>query len=76
VGTLAERPATGRPGLVTHHWQIVEAFTGMGSGMQSMLAKGKCEDRNKQLMLALPEKSRREYVCLPDTVDPPGPKGK
>jgi hypothetical protein len=48
----------------------------MGSGMQSMLAKGKCEDRNKQLMLALPEKSRREYVCLPDTVDPPGPKGK
>jgi hypothetical protein len=71
------RPVEGRPGYVWDQHSIVEAFTGgIGGGMDSALARGSCENRKKQMMLALPEKSRRGYLCLPDTVDPRGPKGK
>ena len=71
------RPVEGRPGYVWPQWQIVEAFTGgIGGNMGPMLAQRKCEDRKKQEALALREKSRTELSCLPDTVDPRGPKGK
>lgn len=67
------RAVVGEPSLVTHHWQIVEAFTGLGGSMTSMLARGHCERQKKELILALPEKSRTEYLCLPDTIDPRRP---
>jgi len=70
------RPVETKPGFVTYHYQIVEAFTGLGSTMNSMLAQRKCEERKKQLVIALPEKAGTEYVCLPDTIDPRGPKTK
>jgi hypothetical protein len=68
-------PASTRPGGLTGQWSIVEAYTGLPS-MESMVAKGGCDKRKKELELALPEKSRTEFLCLPDTIDPRGPKGK
>lgn len=55
------RPIAGEPGFVTHHHQIVEAFTGIGRTMNSMLAQGACEERKKQMVLARPEKSGMQY---------------
>jgi len=70
------RPVEGRPGYVWPQWQIVDAFTGMGGNIGPMMAQSKCEDRKKQEALALPAKSRTELSCLPDTIDPRGPKGR
>lgn len=44
-----------------------------------LLAKGSCEQRKKEAVLVtagISEKSKTEYICVPDTVDPRGPKGK
>ena len=57
-----------RPGGQTGQRSIVEAYTGLPS-MESMVAKGGCDKRKKELELALPEKSRTEFLCLPDTID-------
>ena len=70
------RPVEGRPGYFWDQWQVVEAFTGIGGTMDSMMAKNGCNKRKQEAALALKEKSRTELVCLPDTVDPRGPKGK
>jgi len=69
------RPVEGKPGIVTHHYEVVEAFTGIGTAMNSMLTQGKCEERKTLLARGVPEKAKTVYLCLPDTVDPRGPKG-
>jgi hypothetical protein len=68
-------PVPGRPGWHTNQWAIVQAFTGLPS-MSSLVAQGACEKRKTEIELSLSDKSKTELLCVPDTVDPRGPKGK
>lgn len=68
-------PIASKPGWVTSNYSILEAFTGMGPGMMhEALTQKKCEDRKAQLVMTVRGKEKTEYLCLPDTVDPRGPK--
>jgi hypothetical protein len=52
-------------------WAVVGAYTGpaAGTSMRGAMAKSACEREGKTL-----DRDDTVYLCLPDTVDPRGPK--